>query len=555
MRTLHFPLPLILAVLFLSVACAQFGFAQGANFPVTASYGLDGLIGTSQAGSIYVTHSNISGTVTGQAISPSTESQLFSAADLGLPSTLSTNANFKPNIDAFANLEDVYPAAGLIDLTGADFDVTVEFSLTRDPGGTVIGHANDPQFLIGAPPKAFMVAEEQYLSDGAGSDTFVARVKGTHRFPLKLGSNHLGIQEAAQGYVETEVDALGATERHAFPVFFSVDEPTARALNEAYSPAVPFTEADILLKLTANPHQAPLVYVSGSDLGLWPGDNVDAIMLDRRRNGIGIVDVVFSLDRYSPSLVASPHLNLNVGASGLFRYYIDSNMVEPEITPWALPQNLGLTSDSPFDSQTGRDLDGVASHDPPILAPADQLFPNTLPPLPNKILRVGPDNDVRSAFLTVDGSSGGRDGVVRLEFGRATKFTLNEFALTKKTKFVVVARLGSFSEGLFTKTSANRVCHVGLPGVTDDPLYDFIFADSDNFDWGLGVAPVSLFPSTPTIAESENPAVFGFNFFPLPGIQVRLIVQAFAYPDTDDASSTLASDIEVGNAIELLWGF
>ncbi len=531
---------------------------QRQAFPVTASYGVDGLVGSSNPGSVYTTSSNIVGTVTGSQMRPSTPSAHFLVEELGLlPSSLAPG--FVPNINAIANGADVYPAEGIINIATATFDVSIEFSVSRDEGDPVLGH---PGFYPDAPQNAFVMVTEEYLGDGACSDTFEVRVVGNQRRPLVHASNHLGINGAHTGVVETEIDGLCASERRSFPLYFSLDRPTAAALSAAYSPLT-FWASDILIKYDDDPLVPPSVYIAGASMGLTIEDNVDAIMLDRRRNNTNTREVVFSLDRWSPSLETSWAPNLNVGASGLFRYSVDINNPSSwSIEPWALPHNLGLTSGSPFESAVGRDLDGVATHDPPILDAPDLILPAVGPPLPNTLLKISGIEDGSAPLLTVDQSDGGRDRVLLLETNRPTTFRLHHDALVKPAEFVVAARLGSFVDGLYTTTLVNRNCFVGLPGMTipvsppgmsPSLLVDWIVADSSNQAWGFA-ANLHNFPSTPAVINNA-PVSFDLTFPPLPGFEIRVIMQAFVYPPNVGLANLAPKDVEVGNAIELIWSF
>jgi len=120
----------------------------------------------------------------------------------------------------------------------------------------------------------------------------------------------------------TDLDALAWGEVRRFPVYFSLDAVSAQQLG--------FTGADILV--TSSIGGPPTLYRSGASVGLLPGDDVDAQAVDATGN------IVFSLSRTSPSILAGGSLAGLGGPATLFRSVAGSS----QVTPWASASQLGL---------------------------------------------------------------------------------------------------------------------------------------------------------------------------------------------------------------------
>lgn len=223
----------------------------------------------------------------------------WTAASLGLPAGA--------NVDAFSDGTDIIPLPGPAipspPLTCRR--VVLEYTVDRASAGL-------PGSLV----------ELEATGDGAASDTFRATWINGAGPGLDLASDFLEVTPRTSGVgapPETDLDALSWLEIEDFPVYFSVDPPTALALG--------VSPADVLIAFGEG--AAPSVHKSAASLGLVPGDDIDALSVHGDAGTI-----VISLTRSSPS-VAPGMLYAETTAAGMA-------VAGPSPTTWVGPAPLGL---------------------------------------------------------------------------------------------------------------------------------------------------------------------------------------------------------------------
>lgn len=210
------------------------------------------------------------------------------------------------NIDALSDFRDVCPAngpaSGLWPPPGRD--VVIGFSVDRASTG-------------------LLTVRSEALTDGAASDVFgnwMTPQPGI-AFTVKDGEC-LSVLPGP----ESDIDSILRSKVVRYPIFFSVDPPTAVAMG--------VSPADLLMVPFAG--GPPVVALSEADLGLVPGDDIDALAM-------GWEGLVFSLRRGSPTAAATPL----VGSGGLFTL---------GAAPWAFAWQCNLLATD--------DLDALAIGDP-----------------------------------------------------------------------------------------------------------------------------------------------------------------------------------------------
>ncbi len=258
-------------------------------------------------------------------IAGSGDGVLYSRTALGIPPG--------GNIDAFADGLDVFPP---LPPTGGAVGcrwLVIEYTVT--PG--TIGIPGTPINL-------------QALGNGAASDTFAvtATAPGGFAGPF-LRTDALGVPQ------NVDLDALiwhNNRSRPVYPVWYSVDAPTATLLSAAWAPAV-FSEGDIIMQTM--PGGTPIVFLSRAVLGLVPGDDIDALAVM-----VFPFAVVLSLSRTSPTanggMAISGATMVPVRPGGLYL-----NVGPAPLTLYASDVTLGLggPTGGPDD-----DLNGVRITDP-----------------------------------------------------------------------------------------------------------------------------------------------------------------------------------------------
>lgn len=219
-------------------------------------------------------------------------------SDLGIPPG--------GNVDALADFRDSFPMAGPAGESWPprDREVVIGFSVDRMSHG------------IG-------VVGREAVTDGAAGDTFGRRL-APGMAPTFLVSDSECLTPLPG--LQSDIDALVISREVRYPLYLSVDPPTAGAMGVG--------PADILL--VPAPGVGPFVVLTAADLGLLPGDDVNAL-------AVGKEGLVFSLKRGSPSTGLFPA----VGSGGIYA---------PGPVPWALASQCGL-----FPSD---DLDALAIVEP-----------------------------------------------------------------------------------------------------------------------------------------------------------------------------------------------
>ena len=260
-------------------------------------------IGTFDADDVVV----VNGTQIGSEPAP------WTGAELGLLA--------QAELDAFTDGTDVFPETGPTPSPPSDCRTTlVEYTVDRSS--------------VGLPASA--IAAES-ASDGAASDTFGALFDASGAVSYLLQTDHLSVTPAPQGAgdpVETDLDALAWLEVEKFPVWFSLAPQDAIALG--------FSPADILV--ASGGGSPPTVFLDEATLGLFPGDDIDALAHDGTH-------FVLSLSSSSPSALAGGPWEA-AGPAGLLIYGPGTGLAD-----WATPSMLDL---APTD-----ELNGVRILDPP----------------------------------------------------------------------------------------------------------------------------------------------------------------------------------------------
>lgn len=332
--------PRALLALTAAVVGAASSPAQNTNrFPVTESYDpVSNMVGFVASDIVVVNSSQMGG-----------GGLQWTAADLGIPAG--------SNIDAFSDGADIIPFPGpAISVPSTCRLVFVEY--TVDPAST------------GAPGS---IVEAEATTDGAASDTVGVTITGG-AFSYELMSDALTVAPLP---AETDLDALAWREKERYPVFFSLDAPSAAALTAA---GVPAAANDVLVSVAKG--APPAVLFPGAMLGLSPGDDIDGLAVHAPFGTLPatpVGSVVFSLSRTSTSVLASAAMPSALYTAGL--------------TPWMSPAQLTL---EPLDD----DLNGVRITDP-ITEPC--CYGSEL-------------GGVLDTFF-VEGSRGGRAGRVEVQQG------------------------------------------------------------------------------------------------------------------------------------------
>ncbi len=206
------------------------------------------------------------------------------------------------------------------------------------------------------------VVNDQFFGNGAAGDTFRVSPYAVPR----LGVINTATQETdgapcltVKGSFLTETDLDAITGRKAvpgdYPVFFSIDSATVVSLPLGLDgPLTPVSPADILVALA--PGDAVIAF-SAAEIGLVPGDDVDALSVDKFLGRF-----VYSLTMSSPSAQMSYPVIGRLGGAGLYVY------PGAPVTPWATPSQLGLLAPiGGFGTEAfvpGDELNGVVVGDP-----------------------------------------------------------------------------------------------------------------------------------------------------------------------------------------------
>lgn len=246
----------------------------------------------------------------------------WTAAALGIPAG--------GNLDAFSVGDDVFP------ILGPALGAPIFLAPTNLTQGFVLLEFSVDRATTGAGPIAAEAAP--LTGDGAASDTFgVEMVFGPGG--VFLMKDHVCVTPRPG---ETDIDALAWTRTTRYPVYFSVDRPTAAAMG--------VSPGDILT--VAAPGAAPTVHFAAAALGLvdLPGvagdDDVDAIAM------MGPTALVYSVSSTSPTATAFPL----VGSGGLFG---------PGTLPWAFAFMMGMAGGAGPDN-----LNALRIRDPGAIDPA-----------------------------------------------------------------------------------------------------------------------------------------------------------------------------------------
>lgn len=199
------------------------------------------------------------------ALGSSSGSVLWSAANLGLSGVAS------PNVDALSDGTDfVFPPS-----VATCTDVVVEYGVTSASAGA-------PGSLV----------QIEKADDGAASDVFSKTFSGGLENFAYLATDHQNVAPA------TQIDALAWVERPMYPIFFSVDGPTATELSKPVPTGLGFTVTPADILMVTNPGGVPSIFRSFASLGLTANDDIDALAIDYYQFGT----IFLSLSAGSPSV-------------------------------------------------------------------------------------------------------------------------------------------------------------------------------------------------------------------------------------------------------------
>lgn len=336
------------------------------------------------------------------------------------------------NVNAFSDGSDIFPSPG------PAISPPVNCRRVR------VEHTLDPN-SIGGP----FVSGAECASDGCASDTFATDFVGGAPPVWSQATDALGPNVSPLPN-ETDLDSISWLERQAFPVYFSVDGPTATALG--------VTPAHVLVTTAAG---GPwMIAWTPVQLGLGPGDDIDALSVMEPVNEACSVPanpqghVVFSLSRNSPTVAPGG------GPGALYEPFGGG------VRLWATAQQLDVT---PCAGPACPDnINGVRITDPvdPFCMDGSEIDAGGLP----------------WVSLRIDGLAG--DAARRVRVGTTTSFSLDAHTLSG-VPVAVFGRIGY--PCLFDATTVP-----GLPGtLAFDPFSIGVF------DLGLIFSGTSKFYFVP----------------------------------------------------------
>lgn len=290
---------------------------------------------------------------------------LYNTTTLGLDGYLAA-AGLAPadvQIDALTTAQDTFICDSLPN--SGPREVEVEYTLAREGSGVSGLGYNQTDPLVW----------NQYAlhgGDGAAGDTFVTRWRFGFEQDFFHASNHLGLTPGGLDPMglplpESSYNALADEVVPIYPVYFSLDATSAAALD--------MSGADVLC--CPAPGAPAVIVLQWLDLGLNPGDDIDALSISRLVEP-GEVELLFSLSKNSsmfglqapfgslaPNIPYVPHpavvlggaisvvdtterflgsgstSPLSLGPAGLARAHWGVGG-SPTINRWATPDQLGL---------------------------------------------------------------------------------------------------------------------------------------------------------------------------------------------------------------------
>ena len=274
---------------------------------------------------------------------------IWSNVDLGVPAN--------GNVDAIS-----FPFQTL----GAGSGNTIPYRGPAIGGGLARGQVCVGSMTVdrNSPGPAGSVVNEEFLGNGAASDTFLVRpFGGTGSAPKPVLKNSDGdpcLTVKGSGLIETDIDSItGYFGNHpVYPVFYSVDSATIMSLplGGVGGPVVTVSPADILV---AESSGVAFIAVTAMEMGLIPGDDIDALSVC-----FDLEHAVYSLTAPSPSAQATYPVIGQLGGAGLFSYYVGY----PVVVPWATPSQVGLRAPlgafGTFNYVPGDELNGIRIGDP-----------------------------------------------------------------------------------------------------------------------------------------------------------------------------------------------
>ncbi len=259
------------------------------------------------------------------------------------------------NIDAFSDGTDILPPLPPVQCRTAFVEYTVDRAALGAPGGLV----------------ALEVA-----GDGAASDTFGLRIDGGGGKSYYHVSDRLAVTpRSTAGPTETDLDALGWAERARWPVFYSLDPPSALLFG--------VLPGDVM---TSTGSGTSTIYRSAASLGLTASDDVDGLAVEPTGA------VALSVTQGSPRNTVGPFAG--IAGAGVLKVAAAS----PATIAYVTPADLMLL---PTD-----ELDGVRITDPGSFHSLDGTEIDSISGFPHEMVRV-------------DGTGGNVDHVVRLGVGQS----------------------------------------------------------------------------------------------------------------------------------------
>ena len=281
----------------------------------------------------------------------------WSAAEMGLAPGM--------NIDAFSDGTDILPPLPPVQCRTAFVEYTVNRSATGLPGGLI-------------------ALEAGASGDGAASDTFGLQIDGGGGKSYYLASDGLLVTtRTPTGPIETDLDALAWGERKTWPVFFSLDGPSAVAFGVG--------TADVL---TSTGNGTSTVYRTATSLGLSPFDDIDGLAVD----AAGVIALSVTLG--SPT-----------NTSGTFAGYAGAGVLKNagSLVGYVSPAELTL---KPTD-----ELDGVRITDPGSPGAIDSS-------------QIDLFTDYPWDTVLIDGTAGNVDHVVEVGVGHVFSFEIKPMVPT-----------------------------------------------------------------------------------------------------------------------------
>lgn len=244
----------------------------------------------------------------------------WSALQMGLPPGA--------NIDGFSDGTDILPPLPPVQCRTVYVEYTVDRAAVGAPGGLI-------------------EAQSKPGANGAASDTFGLQLSGGGK-TYYLASDGLAVTpRTGGGPTETDLDALAWLERSRWPVYFSLDGPSA--LLFGVSPG------DVL---TSSGNATSTLHRSALSLGLSALDDIDALAVSDSDGSI-----VLSVTQGSPANTSGPFAGfagagLLKNAGALVGYLSPAELT---LLPTDELDGVRITDPGSFESQDGTEIDDITS--------------------------------------------------------------------------------------------------------------------------------------------------------------------------------------------------